>query len=92
MLPLISCRSYWKSHYRYLKRRLEDLGGHILSPLILKHPSKEPWKTMGGFLTIAGKNPKRIPLLKTKFTQYGHSREQLIEVKEALKRILGQEI
>ena len=42
VLPLISCRSYWKSHYRYLKGRIQSVGGRVLPPIVLRHPLKEP--------------------------------------------------
>ncbi len=88
VLPLISCRSYWKSHYRYLRGRIQSVGGTVLPPIVLRHPLKEPWKTLGVFLTIAGRNPKRIPLLREHYVQYGHTREQLEELRADLEEVL----
>ncbi len=77
VLPVISCRSYWRAHWYYLKGRIRKCHGIPLSPWAFKHNVAEPWKTVGVFLTIAGKNPKRIPILKKFYTRYGHSNRQL---------------
>ncbi len=88
VLPLISCRSYWKNHFNYLRRQIKRSGGEALNPIVLTHPEKEPWKTIGVFLTISGANPKRIPLVKKRVTHYGHDRAQLERLKtDIIKKI-----
>ncbi len=90
VLPLISCRSYWKRHYTYLRGRIQSLGGAVLPPIVLRHPLKEPWKTLGVFFTIAGKNPRRLPLLRNRYVQYGHTKEQLEGFRLEFKKVLRE--
>ncbi len=87
VLPVISCRSYWKTHYRYLRRRLEACGAECLPPWIFNHKAREPWKTLGVFLTVAGKNPKRFPLLRRHYNRYGHTRNQIAEAKRLAQEL-----
>lgn len=82
VLPIISCRSYWRTHWYYLKGRIRKCHGIPLTPWAFTHNVPEPWKTVGVFLTIAGKNPKRIPILKKFYTRYGHSNRQLALLKD----------
>ena len=87
VIPVISCRSYWKAHYNYLKSRISGLGGAVTPPIVLRHPLREPWKTLGVFFTIAGKNPKRLPIIRNKYTHYGHTKEQLEAVRGEIARL-----
>jgi hypothetical protein len=44
--------------------------------MIFAHPSKEPWRTIGVFLKLAGRVPERSRWLGRYYPRYGHSREQ----------------
>ena len=76
VIPLISCRKYWKHHYRYLRKRLATLGAIVNDPWVFDHKVKdEPWSAIGTFLTLAGKNPKHSPFMRRHYPKYGHSKE-----------------
>jgi multimeric flavodoxin WrbA len=77
VLALISCRRYWSYHGQYLKKRILNCGGTPLEPWSYNHPIAEPWNTIGLFLTLMGKNPKRFAILKKFYIRYGHSKRQL---------------
>ncbi len=78
VLPLISCRGYWRLHYWQLRVLLRVRGARVLSPLIFKHPGKEPWRTIGVFLKIAGRSPENDGSWIGRFYKgYGHSSEQV---------------
>ncbi len=79
VLPLISCRGYWRMHWMGLKRLLTDCGANVPNRIVFSHPTPEPWRTIGVFLKIAGKAPERSPLLRRFYSRYGHSRKQLAE-------------
>ena len=87
VLPVISCRRYWSFHSRYLKKRILKCGGKPLEPWSFNHPVSEPWNTIGLFLTLMGKNPKRVPLLKKFYIRYGHSNRQLKEAEQRAKKL-----
>lgn len=76
VLPVISCRGYWRFHLYGLARMLKRCGAIIPNTIVFSHPHKEPWRTIGVFLKIAGKAPERWPLLKRHYTHFGHSKEQ----------------
>ncbi|SEM58473.1 Multimeric flavodoxin WrbA [Syntrophus gentianae] len=80
-LPLISCRGYWKLHYRALKRAILAMGGKPLNPLIFTHPVKEPWRSIGVFLSLIGKQPQKMPVIGRHYPGYGHSPEQIEEAR-----------
>jgi len=79
VLPLISCRGYWKMHWWSLRRKLAQCGAHITNIIAFSHPSPEPWRTIGVFLKIAGKNPERSSFLGERYTRFGHSALQMEE-------------
>lgn len=79
VLPLISCRGYWRLHWYGLKKKLQHCGARVVNRMIFTHPHREPWRTMGVFLKLAGKAPERSGLLGGHYRRYGHSREQLEE-------------
>lgn len=79
VLALISCRGYWRRHWRYLQNRLRRLGAQPLGPLVFDHPQPEPWRTIGVFLKIAGTAPERSPLIGRVYRRFGHNREQFDE-------------
>lgn len=76
VLPLISCRGYWRMHWLSLRWQLERCGARVVNRMIFTHPSKEPWRTIGVFLKLAGRVPERSRWLGRFYPRYGHSREQ----------------
>ncbi len=92
VLPLISCRGYWKMHWRGLRKKLQKCGAHFSNVIAFSHPNLEPWCTIGVFLKIAGKNPERSGLISKHYDRFGHSNEQMeeawrfgVKIGEALK-------
>ena len=79
VLPLISCRGYWRLHWWGLRRKLVQCGAHLINIIAFSHPSPEPWRTIGVFLKIAGKNPERATFLGRRYTRFGHSNAQMEE-------------
>lgn len=80
VLPLISCRGYWRVHWWGLQKKLDECGARFSSsPIVFTHPSKEPWRTIGVFLKIAGRNPERSGFLGKYYNRFGHSSEQMEE-------------
>ncbi|MFH7319644.1 flavodoxin family protein [Desulfurivibrio sp. D14AmB] len=89
VLALISCRGYWSSHWRYLRRRLERMGATPLGPLVFDHPQAEPWRTLGVFFKIAGIAPERSSSpLSHFYRHFGHTPEQF-EAAQQLGRQLA---
>lgn len=88
VLPLISCRGYWRMHWLGLKRLLHGCGAVVPNLIIFSHPAPEPWRTIGVFLKIAGKAPERSPLIGRYYKRFGHSKEQFDEA-ERLGSLLG---
>jgi flavodoxin len=82
VIPVISCRGYWRLHWWGLKRLLEKCGAEVANRIVFSHPSPEPWRTIGVFLKIAGKAPERSNLLGRYYQRYGHSRQQLQEAEK----------
>ncbi len=87
VLPVVSCRRYWKYHVNYLNKRIRKCGGTPIEPWIFNHPVPEPWNTIGLFLTLMGKNPRRIAILKKFYTRYGHSNRQLEEIQKRAREL-----
>ena len=79
VLPLISCRGYWKMHWWGLRRKLAKCGAHFSNMIAFSHPNPEPWRTIGVFLKIAGKNPERSGFISRHYNRFGHSTEQMQE-------------
>ena len=79
VLPLISCRGYWKLHWWGLRRKLRRCGAHIPNMMAFTHPNPEPWCTIGVFLKIAGKNPERSGFISKHYDRFGHSNMQMEE-------------
>ncbi|NPA95649.1 MAG: flavodoxin family protein [Thermodesulfobacteria bacterium] len=80
--PVISCRKYWRTHYGYLKKKIERAGGRARDPFVFTHNVKEPWSTIGTFMTIAGINPKQHALMRKYYPRYGHNHTQLVEMEK----------
>lgn len=89
VIPLISCRGYWRLHWLGLKRMLQRCGARVPNRMVFSHPAPEPWRTIGVFLKIAGKAPERSKLLGSRYHRYGHSKTQLTEA-ERLGELLGE--
>ena len=81
VLPLISCRGYWRMHWRGLKKRLRKCGANFSNLIAFTHPNPEPWCTIGVFLKIAGKNPERSGPISKHYTKFGHSNDQMEEAR-----------
>jgi hypothetical protein len=79
VLPLISCRGYWKAHWWGLQKKLKQCGAHFSNMIAFSHPNSEPWRTIGVFLKIAGKNPERSGFTSKYYNRFGHSNEQMEE-------------
>jgi hypothetical protein len=79
VLPIISCRGYWKQHWWGLRRKLEECGARFSNMIAFSHPNPEPWRTVGVFLKVAGKKPERSRLLGKHYPRFGHSNVQMQE-------------
>lgn len=93
VMPLISCRGYWRQHWFGLRRLLLKCGATVPNLIVFSHPNKEPWRTIGVFLKLAGKNPERSSMFGRLYKKFGHSREQTneawrfgLQIGEALQR------
>lgn len=78
---LISCRSYWRSHYFGIRRICKNVGGLVENqPIIFQHQVSEPWKTIGLLLWVRGYRQNELPhWFRKRFPYYGHTDKQLIE-------------
>lgn len=81
VLPLISCRGYWKMHWRGLRKRLQKCEAHFSNVIAFSHPNPEPWCTIGVFLKIAGKKPERSGFIGKYYNRFGHSNDQMEEAR-----------
>ncbi len=81
-LPIISCRGYWRLHSRTLSRMIVAMGGKPLSPVIFTHPVREPWRSLGVFLSLIGKHPEKMPVIRRHYPGFGHSPAQISEARE----------
>lgn len=86
VLPLISCRGYWRFHHWQLKRAFTVFGAKSAAPLVFTHPVAEPWRSIGVFLSLVGRRPEKWPLIGSRYPRYGHTHEQVDEA-----RRLGQD-
>jgi len=82
VIPLISCRGYYRLHQRALNKMLEQCGARLEPGIVVSHPVAEPWSTIGVFLRSAGCRPERIPYLSRRYRHFGHSVDQLLQIKE----------
>jgi hypothetical protein len=88
VIPLISCRGYWRSHWWRLGKMLNQCDANIVNLIAFSHPNPEPWRTIGVFLTIAGKNPEGSSFLGKYYTRFGHTTNQ-IEEAHRFGKLLG---
>jgi len=79
VLPVISCRGYWRLHWYKLRKKLLQCGAVVPNIVAFTHPVKEPWSSVGVFLKIAGKSPEKSKLIGRYYRRYGHSKDQLDE-------------
>jgi len=88
VLPLISCRSYWRTNYWGLSRILKRLGAEVMEPIVYLHSANEPWRTIGLFLQLVGKLPRlETSWFRKRYPRYGHSREQWQDAAEQGRKI-----
>ncbi|MEE4313179.1 MAG: hypothetical protein V2J11_01710 [Desulfofustis sp.] len=87
VLPLISCRGYYRYHQWILKRMLNRFTDRVENALVFTHPVREPWSTLGVFLKSAGFRPEKIALLASRYHRFGHTRQQLLSAKAQGKTI-----
>ncbi len=79
VIPLISCRGYWRVHWFGVRRTLAKCGASVKNLIVFSHPSSEPWRTLGVFLKLAGRNPEKKSWISRFYRKYGHTRGQLKE-------------
>lgn len=91
VLPLISCRGYWRLHWWGLKRLLWKSCAKVVNLIVFSHPNPEPWRTIGVFLKLAGRVPEKKSWFSHKYRKYGHSKKQLKEAKR-FGKLLGNEL
>lgn len=93
VMPLISCRAYWRVHFWGLRSLLKKCGAKdVCLPIIFNHPNPEPWNTIGVFLKLAGKMPERGKgWFRKYYPKYGHSKQQ-IDTAIDVGRKLGQDV
>ncbi len=93
VLPMISCRGYWRVHYWGLKALLKKCNvKDVIDPIVFSHPTPEPWRTIGVFLKLAGRTPEKgSGWFRRVYPKYGHSRKQ-VEKAGSLGRQLGHDI
>jgi hypothetical protein len=91
VVPLISCRGYYRHHQWILKRMLHRFTDLVENALVFRHPVREPWSTFGVFLKSAGFRPEKIALLASHYQRFGHTRQQLLAAKARGEK-LGQRL
>ena len=79
VIPVISCRGYWRMHWYGLRKKLRQCGAEVVNKIIFSHPNKEPWRTVGVFLKLAGKAPEKSLFWGRHYRKYGHSGVQQVE-------------
>lgn len=88
VLPLISCRSYWRTHYWGLRLILKRMGAEVKPPIVFLHSTSEPWRTIGLFLQLMGRLPRReSSWFRRRYPRYGHNREQYQDAVEQGRKI-----
>lgn len=89
VIPMISCRGYWRMHWWGLKLMLKKYKATIPNVIIFTHPNKEPWRTVGVFLKLAGQVPERMGWMQPHYRKFGHTRSQLDEARSFGEKIVG---
>ncbi len=88
--PLISCRGYYRLHEWGLRKKLQRCGARLTESIVVNHPVREPWSTIGVFLKSAGYQPEAMPFLAERYPHFGHNVDQLIEMRAEGSRIGAQ--
>lgn len=91
VLPLISCRGYWRAHWWGLKKLLRKCGARVNNLIVFSHPNPEPWRTIGVFLRLTGRIPEKDSWLRAKYPKYGHTRNQFEEATR-FGQMIGKEL
>ncbi|MBU0680654.1 MAG: hypothetical protein KKD73_04445 [Proteobacteria bacterium] len=91
VIPLISCRGYWRMHLWGLQRMLTQCGAEVANTMIFSHPAKEPWRTLGVFLKLSGKHPEKMAFIGSHYHRYGHDKTQAAEARE-YGRLIGSHL
>lgn len=91
VLPLISCRGYWRMHWWGLKNLLRRRGARVVNVMVFSHPNPEPWRTIGVFLKLAGMNPEKKSWFGSKYRKYGHTTKQIKEARR-FGQMIGKEL
>lgn len=91
VLPMISCRGYWRAHWWGLKKLLKGCGAAVANLIVFSHPNREPWRTMGVFLRLTGRIPEKDSWFRAKYPRYGHTRQQFEEATR-FGQMIGQEM
>lgn len=92
VLPVISCRSFWKKHQKELKKMFGDNVKKLYAPIVYSHPVKEPWCTIGLYLKLVGKVPEsESSWMSRYYSKYGHNKNQMNEAKNR-GRIIGNSL
>ncbi|MFC1523880.1 flavodoxin family protein [Thermodesulfobacteriota bacterium] len=81
VLPMISCRGYWRTHWWGLKALLHKCNARVVNCIVFSHPTPEPWRTLGVFLKIAGRHPERSAFFSRFYKHFGHSPGQSEEAR-----------
>ncbi|MBU0909428.1 MAG: hypothetical protein KJ717_07650, partial [Proteobacteria bacterium] len=89
VISLISCRGYWRMHLIGLRALLNKKGASVVNRIVFTHPSREPWRTIGVFMKIAGRSPERSKFIGRYYPRYGHEKNQLEEASR-FGAMLGQ--
>jgi len=89
VIALISCRGYWRMHWFGLRALLQKSGATVVNRIVFTHPSREPWRTIGVFLKLAGRSPERSKFIGKYYPRYGHEKNQLEEASR-FGAMLGQ--
>ena len=74
-----------------LRKMLNQCGANIVNLIAFSHPNPEPWRTIGVFLTIAGKNPEGSSFFGKYYTRFGHTTDQMEEA-HRFGTLLGEAI
>jgi hypothetical protein len=92
VIPLISCRSYWRIHFWSIRSCLKRFGAHVDKPIVFTHPIKEPWRLIGLVLQLRGKMMRREnSWFRKHYPGYGHNKAQGIEAMEK-GRAMGRKL
>jgi hypothetical protein len=91
VLPLISCRGYWRMHWWGLRHLLHGCGARIINLIVFSHPNPEPWRTVGVFLKLAGRVPEKSSWFGSRYRKYGHTTKQIKEARR-FGQMIGSEM